>query len=247
MLVWALACAPERGDAGWYAAALADATDHASAKQMCAEIGELRLRSDCQVAAMERWGGLAEAECLEVSDPVWADECRFQLAERLRVAGDLAGGIDACHRTRFRRQCSWHLLQDEAQDSVDETPAEAQRRLRPFAASNPLPDAGRHFWAIRMQEQNGAGRSADETDCDQVADSQSCTIAFERHVHRTLDALGRANLAKVCGAETGQRAFTREVPTWLPGPLATAAERRWVDARCTQGEPMKRPPGPGGP
>ena len=232
LLLGVLACGSPKSDAVRYAEALGEAADYESATAMCAGIGDLGLRGDCKVGAMERHGVLEEAECDAVQSDLWQDECRFLLAERLRASGDLTLAIDTCNRTRFARKCAWHLVQDEAQASVDEAPAVAEARIAPFLVSRPVPDAGLQFWIIRFREQAAAGQQIDERVCDEVVDRQTCVEGFFRHLASVLDALGRARLDEMCAAEVGARATTGGQTAWAEGPLARSAESRWAGTHC---------------
>jgi len=232
LLLGLLSCGSPKSDAVRYAEALGEASDFESARSLCAGITDVGLRGDCKVGAMERHRVLDEAECDGVQSDLWRDECRFLLAERQRASGDLALAIDTCNSTRFARKCAWHLVQDEAQASVDEAPAVAEARITPFLVSRPVPDAALQFWIIRFREQAAAGKQLDERVCDEVIDRQTCVEGFFRHLATVLDALGRARLERVCAKDGDALATTGGEPAWAEGPLARAAESRWVRAHC---------------
>lgn len=227
-----LAACEQRGDAGWYAYALAEAPSYEDAAAACRRIDARSTREDCLLAVLESHDRLAEADCGELQDPVWHDECLFQLAERRRAAGDLAEAIRTCHRTRFSRPCAWHLLQDEVQASIDLPAPEAEARLQPFAAADPLPDAAFQFWMIRFREQGTRGRTVDEADCASLQDPSQCRRALQSHIHRMLEALGNLDLQKTCAREPGTRANVRGAPAWVLGSLALETERQWEAEFC---------------
>ena len=229
-----LACQQPESAAVRYARALTEAADYAEAKALCLSLEDQSLRADCQVSAMEAWDVVDEAECKDVSAPVWFDECLFLLAERQRISVDLDTAIDTCNRTRFARKCAWHLVQDEAQASLEEPPAQAELRLAPFVVSRPVPDAAEQFWFIRFQELAAAKEPVTELDCQGLKDPVACQAGIQRYVRMVLDALGRHQLEKVCQGEPGERAKRGGEPAWYDGPIAHQEEASWVDGHCTR-------------
>lgn len=221
-----------------YAKAAAEA-DFSSARGLCRDIRVEATRDDCLLAVLESHQRLSDADCSEIRDQKWYAECLFQLAERQSAGGDLALGLSTCDRSRFARSCTWHLLQDQVEATLDLSPAEAEPRIDLFKGVRTLPDAPEQFWLTRFRELSGAGRPVDEADCDGLRDPEACRIAVASHVRRALEALGRASLHTVCDAEPGQRATTKGRPAWVAGPIASAEEARWVATHC------RLPDGPG--
>lgn len=225
------ACHPPRSDAEHYVAALA-AEDFSVARAACRRIRDREARDDCYLAALEAHHRLSEEDCAEIQSPRWSAECLFQLAERQSAAGDLDLALLTCERSRFARFCAWHLLQDEVQAGLDEPVDVAEARVDRFRGARAIPDALHQFWLIRFREQGAAGETLDEADCEDSRDPVACRHAVEDHVRRVMDALGKASRHSTCLAEPGQRATTRGGPAWKPGPVANAAEARWVAERC---------------
>ncbi len=230
------AAPPDAGAAAYHRALTTDG-GYADAAEACREIDDAHVRGDCLLAVMERWAHLDPASCDALVDAVWADECRFQLAERQAAAGDLTTALATCEGTRFRRSCAWHLLQDEAEAAAHGAPAVAEARLAAFSTSRSIPDAPHQFWKIWFRARSAAGVSLDEALCDELAAPAPCARAVDAYVRAMLDELGRRDPARLCAAPRGQRVLTQEGPAWRLGPLAGAAEDRWVRERCGAGAP----------
>jgi hypothetical protein len=82
--------------------------DPDGARRRCAAISDVALRSDCLLAAAEAAPERAHAEgwCAELPGGDAADECSFQLAERL-------GHVELCDASgAFRDDCRLHLFRD---------------------------------------------------------------------------------------------------------------------------------------
>jgi hypothetical protein len=186
------------------------------------------------------WDRLEESDCALVEDPLWRDECVFLLAERRYAAGELASAIQTCHRTRFGRKCSWHLLQDLAQATLDRPPTEVESMLTPFLEADPMPDFKDQFWRIRFREQGAAGRTLDESACVGLVDEMSCESAVHYHVRSILDALAKTGLERTCERPMGQRATVADGAAWSLGAITEDAENQWVQQRCE----VRRPPHP---
>lgn len=238
-----LGCAGPRSDAELYSEALARTETFEQADGLCRRIVDDDGRGDCLMAIFERYDRLQPSDCGSIDMGIWRDECMFQLAERQRAAGELATAIQTCHENRFGRNCAWHLLQDEAEASLDDAPVDAEKRIAPFSASRRLPDAGRQFWTIRFRELGARGTTLDEALCDGLAEPSSCREAVAVHVRTILDATGRTNRARTCAAAPGRRATIKGNPAWLAGPVTLAAEADWVGRWCGEnaGAPIPRP------
>ena len=231
-----LACdTPPVSDGESYAAALANSTGFEAATTHCARIEDSDLQGDCRVAVMEIWSRLDPADCDQMGESLWRDECLFLLGERHWRAGDLKLGLETCEQTRFRRNCGWHLIQDEVQASLEMSAIEAEERIIPLADSKSIPDAALQFWVIRFTEQAGNGRIIDEQECDGLSHPEPCRSAIERRIKKVLDSAGRKQLDRVCEAKPGERATLRRQPAWRSGPLSLAVEQEWVDQHCGAG------------
>ena len=221
-----------RGDAVLYADALAETKDFEKAADTCREIGAQQSRQDCMLAVIEQHGRLSDRDCASIADQKWSGECLFQLAERQAHAGDLPLALKTCDRSIFGRACTWHLLQDEVQASLDLHPSEAEARIAGFQGNRLMPDAAFQFWLTRFREGAGQGRTVDEVDCDELKDADPCRKAVEDHVRRSLELQWRASRGSVCSSPAGERAMNHGKPAWAQGHIAAEAEARWYDERC---------------
>ncbi len=184
------------------------------------------------MTVLEKHDRLSPQACGDISGPVWRDECRFLLAENQWAAGDGQVGLQTCMQTRFRRQCSWHLVRASALASLDSPPAEAEARLTMFEGVKAIPDAARQFWLIRFREENATGRPIDERHCEALVEPASCRMAVVEHVQHSLSAPTSGGKEDRCGRPAGARVHRKGVPLWTPGPIAMSAEARWVKERC---------------
>lgn len=227
-----LAGCERRSDATLYADALAETKDFDAAANLCRQIRPPLVRDDCLLAVIEAHDRLSEQDCAEITEAKWSSECLFQLAERQSHAGDLQLGLRTCERSTFGRACSWHLLQDEVQASMEERPSVAEDRIADFRGARLIPDAPFQFWLTRFREGAALGRTVDEADCDELKDADPCRKAVEDHVRRSLELQWRASRKSVCEAAPGQRAMSHGKPAWVSGHIAAEAEARWVNERC---------------
>ena len=231
LLLGSVGCADSASDA--YAMALMGTDGYAASLIHCDRINSAELQDDCRVALMEVWARLEPSDCEIVESTVWRDECIFLLGERQWQNGDLDGGLRTCEQSRFRRNCAWHLIQDEVQASLEMTAVEAEQRISGFVNARAVPDAGMQFWTIRFREQAGLGRVLDASDCEQLSEPIACRAAVERHVLTILDSQSTRDLPSVCAAEVGQRATLNGQPAWLMDAVTQQAEALWVRTRCS--------------
>ncbi len=238
-----LGCGTGPGDAAHYRTALATAPDFPRAWSACGEIRDPGHRGDCQASVTERFDRRSAADCDQIDHAVWADECRFLLAERLGAAGDLDGALTACVASRFRRHCTWHLLEDAVEASIDRPDAAAEAELERFYQRKALADAAFQFWRIRHRLKNARGEALDERDCGGLRFPSDCTRALHMHVQVMLDELARGGTARVCGLPDGRRIMLATGPALVDGPLVAHAEADWVGRRCGGGAPALRPAG----
>jgi hypothetical protein len=229
-------CSSPPTDAESYRAALVSAESFDAAKQACAQIQVPQTLGDCQVTITERFERLDPADCNHVTDPVWLDECRFLLAERVGQTGDIKGALAICNQSRFRRHCSWHLLQDGVDATLELSAPEAEAVLEDFGRFEALKDAPFQFWRIRWREWAGHGKVADEADCTGLRHEQGCRDALARHVREMLNTLSRRDATAICALPAGRRVLNRGEPVWKLGPLTAEAERQWEQERCFRGD-----------
>ncbi len=227
-------CTVEPSDVEAYRTALVSADTFAQARTACAGIADPQTRGDCQVTVTERFERMNEADCDHVTDRVWLDECRFLLAERVGKTGDIQTALAICNQSRFRRHCSWHLVQDGVESTLDLPAAEAEQILEDYGRFDALKDAPFQFWRIRWREWSGSGRSADESDCQGLRHQGACEDALARHVRDMLDTVARRDAQKACASPRGERVRNRGIPSWLLGPITTHAEAQWESERCTR-------------
>lgn len=217
------ACQRPPPDATRYAQALSAETLDA-AQRGCEAIGDVRLRGDCQVAAMEAWKQADPASCATVADPLWRDECTFLAAEQLFRSGEHDAANAACRQTRFARQCTWHLLQDTAEAAQDLSPAEAEAKMQPFLSANfRLPDAGMQFWSLWFRLQARAKRPIDGAACIGLTQVPACDAGLDHYLNAVLEARDRAG-TDVCAAPLEEG--------WVDGPRVSATVARWVSRNC---------------
>ncbi|RME22927.1 MAG: hypothetical protein D6798_14595 [Deltaproteobacteria bacterium] len=224
-------------DATLYVAALSEDDRYERARAHCARIIDVDARGDCLVAIMERFDRLDAGECLALAEAepelaLWRDECVFQLAERLRARQRIEDALRLCLETRFSRECSWHLVRDEAEASIDEAPAIAELRLARFTGARRLPDAGLQFWMIRFRAQAARGVLPDERVCGQIVEPEACIEAFRRHIRQSLATLQRVHEDRACADDADVPDTLSPEPGWADGPIARATVAGWRARHC---------------
>lgn len=239
-LVWgAVGCARPGSDAERYTAALSDAATYADSAAACRGIVHESTRFDCTLAILDRWNRLEDADCDAIAVGRLQDECRFQLAERRFRAGDLPAAIATCEATRFRRPCSWHLVRDVAEASVDKTMVEAEADVQRFASATALPDAAKQYWTVFTRKRIGRREVVDEAACDTLAAPEPCRDAFFHLVLDMLQETAGSRLEQQCKRPFGQRVTLRGEPVWAPGPITRKAEGLWEERHCVPHRPPK--------
>lgn len=248
-----LGCGSPPTDAERYTHALSDAGSYADSARSCAGIGHETTRFDCTLAVLERWNRLEDADCEAIDDARLQDECRFQLAERRFRAGDLDGAIATCEATRFRRPCSWHLVRDTAEASVDLPMAQAEADVKRFANASAIPDAGKQYWMVYARTRIGRRQVVDEAECETLQEPESCRDAFFHLVLDLLRETAGTRIEQMCHTPFGQRIVLGGQPVWKAGPIVRRAEGLWEERHCTPQHPPKGvpppepPPKPGSP
>lgn len=186
--------------------------------RLCAQLGDTDAAGLCALSVMERGAGLQGEDCLTLTQPLWADECRFRLAEKQAERGDLNGGIHTCMGTRFGRECSFHLVRAQAQASAAESAVQAAARLPSVSGSVFTPDYARLFWRERFRAAQGAGRPADAGDCAAAAQPQPCLDAWSELWSAALKALTPQRLCERLAAGQAVLTLSDEVPAFVPLP-----------------------------
>lgn len=244
-LVWGwvlglvVACTGPATDAERYTTALVEARSYEEGADACAGIGHDSTRHDCTLATLERWNRLEDADCDAISAGRLQDECRFQLAERRFRAGDLPAAIATCEATRFRRPCSWHLVRDVAEASVDKTMVEAEADVKRFANATAIPDAAKQYWTVFARTRIGQRRVVDEADCEALEQPEPCRDALFHLVLDMLRETAGQRIEAMCRTPLGARITLRGQPVWAPGPITRRAERLWEERHCVPQHPPK--------
>jgi hypothetical protein len=207
-MVWILAAC--RGDAETYRAAVG-AEDFGAGVAACGELADRRMRGDCLVTVMENHERLDLADCATVEEDIWREECVFLAAERLAAAGKAAPAMDACNRTRFARECSYHLLRAAARTVKGDEPASAAQALGPWQGMAAAPDAERLFWKAWWREQ-------DRVDPARCRVERACEEGAKEVV---LSTLGPALAADPTG-------FCADAGRWPKRAVPTPTTEAWV-------------------
>lgn len=186
-MIWVLACAsvsePER-----FADALDPAVPLDEALAGCEQLPASR-GGECATMALGARDAMTQEACQALTDPLWQDECTFQRAEHLALT-ELRAGLDACHTSRFARECSFHLIRSQARQLSSAAPLEAEARLGDLTNIPRAPDAAVLFF----EEWHIAGRldgvDARPERCTVLVDERPCVEALRRISHKTLRAMG---------------------------------------------------------
>ena len=165
----------------------------------CAELpgGEV---GDCMTAAMEARG--EEGSCDVVTDPVWRDECLFLEGERLRKQGKVEEAFRACEQTRFGRECSYHIVRDEARAVVNEPIEAAEEHFNSLPWGKRVPDSDSMFWESWFTHRRYLEMPVDRRSCDALKRRTPC----QEGADRTFDeaALGAQRKPLCAALEAGE-------------------------------------------
>ncbi len=224
-----------------YAAALA-ATTWDDAHGHCVAIRTEPARSDCLAAATEALGRPI-ADCADIKVDHWAQECRFQYAERTALTGDLADAFAACDGTpEYGRECSYHLIRQASHRVVDKSPDKITDPFggADFARLTRAPDAERLFWKAYFRERLANGVLIDPTGCP----TQACTDGAQDEISLHLPGVMRANAA-FCEADPATVGGT----IWRPTPTTNAWIEQWRLRPCVlnKAPPLAMQPSPAPP
>jgi hypothetical protein len=121
--------------------------------------------------------------CQAIGDPLWSDECRFQVAER-QAASDMDRGVETCHTTRFARECSFHLIRERARRSPD--PGDASRAVLGLEGIRRAPDASALFWQEWLKDSRVHGVALGPERCEAVdaAARSDCRVALDKVISK---------------------------------------------------------------
>lgn len=207
-----------------YAAALV-AGDWAGAHRECAAIEGEPARSDCLVAITERHDRPL-ADCSEIADPGWAQECAFQFAERAAQAGHLDEAFAACDNTpAFGRECSYHLIRQVADRQLDKPIAEVSDAAAPYASLARAPDAERLFWRAWFRGRLRRDVVIDPTGCPTQACEDAALDEMKTHLpgfRRSRPDFCTADVTTIGETVWAHTALTTQwVSAWRSGPCTT--------------------------
>ena len=121
--------------------------------------------------------------CWEISEPLWGDECRFQVAER-QAERDFGLAVQTCGQTRFGRECSFHLVRQLARQAAE--PEQAEAVASKLGDIPRAPDAQQLFWNEWLKDQRVRGRALSAERCASLGASAKafCTDALELQVRK---------------------------------------------------------------
>jgi hypothetical protein len=198
------------------------ADDHAQAAAACAQLGGVT-GDRCRVDVAARHNRLDGAHCEPVSDPLWRDECAFQLAERLAVVGRPEEAVALCSGTRFARECSYHLLREVARGVLGK-PTEAAAALGAWEGMIPERDVARLFWKAWLREGRAAGAELNPEVCPDAA----CEAAARETLFESLRGQHRANREGFCAS------VAPPPPGWEETALVREWTTRWASDACAR-------------
>ena len=175
-----LACA--RTPAEHYARALDVEVPLAKAMDGCGTLpaGDA---DDCKTAALEIRE--EEGQCGTLEDPLWKDECLFLEGERLRKEGRLEEAFALCESTRFGRECSWHILRDEAHNVHDRSFPEVEAYYKGLPYGKRVPDGEALFWESWFTHRRFLGNKVDRRDCEVLSQPRHCFEGADRTFDET--------------------------------------------------------------
>lgn len=146
----------------------------------CARLTVDNDRGDCLSAAMESRSVLDPMACEAIDVPHWRDECVFLAAERLRADGQIEPAIAACQDTRFGRECTFHLIRDEAEQRAALPAVDAQQGLVLFSDNERAPDAARIFWQEWFEARTELELASNPADCVGLDTREGCEEGLRR-------------------------------------------------------------------
>lgn len=194
----------------------------------CEQLADLDARGDCATAAVEARGGLDPADCDVVPPGLWAEECRFQLAERLREAGRVEQALELCGQNRWARECTFHLVRAEAWEGAGGEVRAAEARLGPLRGAQAAQDADRLFWREWHRKHQVEGGTADPARCEALDDPVPCREAVGELFRNAAAALGWEEVCSRVAQGRPPLSVKGGVPAFAPSPEVDL----WVAASC---------------
>lgn len=218
-----VACRPDPGET--WARALA-APSWEEARGACEE---LDAPAECLVAAMEQHGRLELADCDVVPPGLWNDECVFRYAERAAKAGQSVEAVTACNRTRFARECSFHLVRAAA-EGVWEAPMEtAASGATAWGGLQRAPDAPRLYWRSWFRKRQAGRLPVDPTGCV----DQACLDGARETVFLALTGLAKAAGDDFCEGPRPTGEFG-ERRLWADNDRTARWVEEWSRSECAR-------------
>ena len=235
MIWWLLACGTNstvQSEADRYLQAVEPGIPLEQALAICESLDDAR-SGECALGAMQVRGAVSEEACEDISEGVWRDECLFSAAEGLQKAGRINDAFGLCGRTRFGRECSFHVIRDtakSAQTADGKTLVALSTSLdSPWAA-----DAKELFWKSWHRTAQEAGRVLDTERCRPVqsVDTAAYLACVDGVRVLFVDAARAVDTAVLC-----ERVKRGEPPVVLKGnrPVFQESEflRGWVAEICS--------------
>ncbi|MCP4807335.1 MAG: hypothetical protein GY913_32415 [Proteobacteria bacterium] len=186
--MWILLACGGPSEAERFAAAVDPEVALQAALDGCAELQPGRA-GECATAALESRSAMSLEACRELSEPLWQDECTFQLAEQLAET-DLRAGIETCHASQFARECSFHLIRAQARTLASSEPTAAEAGVGNLHDIPRAPDASVLFYEEWHLASRKAGIDASYARCSPLLDERPCVEGLRRLSHKTLRAKG---------------------------------------------------------
>lgn len=240
---------PSAAERSRYAALIADQSrSPTDALADCSELGDPRLRGDCQLAALTRadreFVGDLAGWCGVVDAGRTRDECWFIIAERRMRLEQSASAAEACGRSGgFEADCERHLWEQVVVSAVNRVPPPGWAAALPTLRAefqhwqDLLPgveDLPAHMWA-RFYERglSRPGAPLDLRHCKPLprADGQRCyeagTALYKRRLAHRADTSG----ADLCARAPRSSAWPELQPA-APHPRLDAAVVELVAERC---------------
>jgi len=151
---------------------------------ICVDMRDAYGRAECVAAVVPE----DPADCHELP-ALWRDECVFSSAEAL-ASTDLPAAIDACHDSRFARECSFHLIRDQARSVAADDAAAASTVAATLSDIPRAPDARFLFWQEWFVAGRAEGIVASPDRCEGASDPLDCVDGLRRLGFQTVRGLG---------------------------------------------------------
>ena len=152
---------------------------------------ELPGAGDCVTSVLAVHEVQDAAICQRIEDPLWSDECRFQVAER-QATSDMTLAVETCHATRFSRECSFHLIRQRARQATEA--AQAAQAVSDLEGIRRAPDAAQLFWQEWHKDCRVQGLTLGPQRCEAVDESArlACSVALDKVVAKLAQDLPEA-------------------------------------------------------